>query len=150
MQKITIHSVPSEDQSRHDFLVALEKLILKQELSQSTATILSIRTLSTNQKSLLFRLLDKGVIYRIGDTTGDWSKGFSMNMDEVATYFIDPYSITVTDIEKAFEEVNKYLEGFNFLIAATDTEWSLWYSSDSFNKSAKEYIDTIFDKSETR
>jgi hypothetical protein len=90
------------------------------------------------------------VIYRIGDTTGDWSKGFSLNMEQVTTYFISPYSISVTDIEKAFEEVNQYLEGFSFMIAHSNEEWSFWYSSDAFNKSEKKHMEDLVDNNEEK
>ena len=137
MDKVSLHSVPWQDMSRLNFLGSLEKAIFeKTPIELQTRIILGRRLPYGDEKdgthaSLLFQMLDKGVIYRTDKEPGDWTNDYILWLADVGNY-LAPFEVTEVEVIKAFEEVNQYLDGFGFVFAKVDHAWLFYYVSESF------------------
>ncbi len=143
MNKINLNSVPSQDVERIDYLIALEKAILNLPLSEVTKAILKmIFSYDESNPTLLFQMLDKGVIYTPGEKPSDWSNDVQISLQDVRLHI--PSSVKEEDIREAFEEVNKYLEGFAFVLSVISHAWLFYYISESFEKSFRKQMRMLF------
>ena len=147
MDKISIvSSIPWQNVKRRDFLNALEKKIFDLPLSWETKKILLIQFPYRDEKekvSLLFHMLNKGVILYAEQEPCDWSKSYDVWLSDVKKYIKG--KDMGRKIKKAFAEVNEYLDGFGFVFAKISHAWLFGYVSFSFEERLKEQMQKLLD-----
>ena len=140
MSKISLNSVLWEDKSRHDYLAALEEHIFGLPLDLNTSILLNVLLpygLEKDNQSatLLFHLLDKGVIFYGSEHGGprDWSNTYDMWNDTVKSFAAEAHC-TVEELQvslqKALHDVNMHLDGFSFTLTPIAHAWLFGYLSE--------------------
>ena len=145
-ERISLESIPWQNVKRQDFLLALQDAILQLPLKGETKRLLSVTFayddfLGNRKKSLLFYMLDKGVIYQKDIVPSDWSNSLDIWMEDS---FFSQNSITEEEVIAAFEDVNQYLEGFGFVLGIASHAWIFGYVSEAFQISTAEQMAKLF------
>ena len=135
MDKISLGSIPWQDVSRVDYLTALEKAIFALPLNDWTKEVLSVEFPFEDEGNslsgtILYCMLDKGVIFVNGAEPSDWSNGYDVWLEHTIA-FIDK-GINDEQIKIAFADVNQYLEKISFDFAVLGHAWLFSYVSQSF------------------
>ena len=106
------------------------------------------------RRSILYRMLDKGVVWNMGKPAGErffadteiasWSKSLSVNRvsyrprdakkgrSEMTRYFLRK-GITAERLDRAFRDVNQYLDGFSLDVDVYPEVWYLGFASHAFD-----------------
>lgn len=181
MEKISLQDPGLDRTNRERYLRSLELAILKLLLKKGTRTCLLTKVpferhdyqLPQREKhvrrSVLYRLLDKGVIWNVGkpvdkrffaDTEiASWSKSFNVNgtshrvcdarseRSEMTRYFLRK-NITAERLDRAFRDVNQYLDGFGFDISVYPDVWYLGFGSGAFDELMGRQMSALMAKSE--
>ncbi len=149
MKKLTLLDVPYNGKNRTDYLNLLVEKILALPLSKETKKILSLNLPYYEQgyskQSLLFLILDKGIIYRRDDEKPtDWSNNFTISEYSNEMKIFKKINITADMVKKTFSEVNNFLKGSHFKIKkgtyevfAPEKFWLISYESKKHNKNTK-------------
>lgn len=151
-EKISLLSIDWKGKNRNEYLKLLEKAIFALPLKLGTSLVLS--TLISNgeleneqEETLLYRMLDKGVIYRGDDCApGDWSNSLDIWLEGIKKInsenelFIDE-----ARINQVFADVNQYLDGFSFMLGVVSHAWLFTYISKRFQDDLEKHMEQLID-----